>query len=389
MPIVYKATNKVNGKVYIGQTIRTLEERAYFHFKKTSCTFFHNALLKYGKENFNWEVLNETNIEEELNYYEKYWITFYKSNQREFGYNLTDGGRENFNFTKEIIEGIRQSVKDYFSNDENRAKQCKIMQEFFKNNPDVIERGRQTRIKDYQEHPEKRKEKGEQIKQYYEEHPEARKLVSQKTIEQFSNPENRLKQSMLNGGKPFYAIKGEEIRKFNTQGEAGRELKMNVVGVGNVLRGKSRSAKGWFFSYNEPTEPFYAKITHGSYLSYDDCKEKIKKLSLSFKTNKEHKGYIKNSLICDMPVNPEQAYRNKGWISWYDFLDQSPKFLSFEECKNRVKELGIKTIKEYMEYIKENKDCKMPSSPRITFKNKGFISLPDFFGRPQLKKRRA
>ena len=73
--IIYKATNKINGKVYIGQTINSLEHRKSgherdAHCKKKSTVYFHNALLKYGFENFNWEVIKECASQKELDYYE-------------------------------------------------------------------------------------------------------------------------------------------------------------------------------------------------------------------------------------------------------------------------------------------------------------------------------
>ena len=55
--IIYKATNKINGKVYIGQTINSLEHRKSGHerearYQKETSVYFHNALLKYGFYNF-------------------------------------------------------------------------------------------------------------------------------------------------------------------------------------------------------------------------------------------------------------------------------------------------------------------------------------------------
>ena len=75
MGIIYQCTNLVNNKIYIGQTIRTLEERKKEHLKKAinDGTYFHNAILKYSKENFQWSILGEY-PNEQLNYWENYWI---------------------------------------------------------------------------------------------------------------------------------------------------------------------------------------------------------------------------------------------------------------------------------------------------------------------------
>jgi group I intron endonuclease len=60
--VIYKATNKINGKSYVGQTIRTLNERKQSHLNDSnnnSTCYFHNAIRKYGKASFKWEILDE------------------------------------------------------------------------------------------------------------------------------------------------------------------------------------------------------------------------------------------------------------------------------------------------------------------------------------------
>ena len=57
--IIYKVTNKKSGNVYIGQTVKSLEERKHNHFlsslSKNSKSKFHKAIKSYGIDNFNWE----------------------------------------------------------------------------------------------------------------------------------------------------------------------------------------------------------------------------------------------------------------------------------------------------------------------------------------------
>ena len=95
--IVYRAINKVNGKVYIGITTLTMEHRKQGHFRDTKrlnrpTVYFHNAILKYGKENFLFETIDEAKNIEELNKKEKEWIKFYNSTDKNKGYNLDSGG---------------------------------------------------------------------------------------------------------------------------------------------------------------------------------------------------------------------------------------------------------------------------------------------------------
>lgn len=92
--LIYKVTNQINGKVYIGQTSVTLTKRKAAHVNKTksnSSTFFHNAIRKNGIESFTWEVVHSCYSKEEANEKE---CEFIKTLGCKFpaGYNLTDGG---------------------------------------------------------------------------------------------------------------------------------------------------------------------------------------------------------------------------------------------------------------------------------------------------------
>ena len=93
--IIYKVTNKINNKVYIGQTIQTLSQRRNKHYYKANNeaninTHFINALRKYPKESFSWEIIDQANSQEELENKDKYWIQYYNSIND--GYNTKDGG---------------------------------------------------------------------------------------------------------------------------------------------------------------------------------------------------------------------------------------------------------------------------------------------------------
>lgn len=110
---IYKITNNVNGKVYIGQTRQEVKERFYRHCSRVGSTFelnmaIHKAIRKYGKQNFTLEVIEET---ENLDERERYWIEFYDSYKT--GYNSTLGGQNGFKpfkeeHAKEVIEGYKK-----------------------------------------------------------------------------------------------------------------------------------------------------------------------------------------------------------------------------------------------------------------------------------------
>lgn len=100
MAVVYKITNNINGKIYVGQSKNSAEYRFNQHFRearsklkhgKTNVSF-HNAIVKYGKESFSYEVLEEIDDIQLLNEREIYWIKYLNSNDRNIGYNIGDGG---------------------------------------------------------------------------------------------------------------------------------------------------------------------------------------------------------------------------------------------------------------------------------------------------------
>lgn len=90
MSYIYKITNLINGKVYIGQTSLTPEIRFDKHkrcYKSNGCSKLYRAMRKYGKKNFIIETICKTNNPD---IDEKYWIKYY--NSVELGYNISYGG---------------------------------------------------------------------------------------------------------------------------------------------------------------------------------------------------------------------------------------------------------------------------------------------------------
>jgi len=90
--IIYKATNSINNKSYIGQTIHNLNDRMGAHFQeaKKDNLPFHNALLKY-KHEFIWEKIDQCDSKEELDEMEFHYIKQYDTLFPN-GYNMTLGG---------------------------------------------------------------------------------------------------------------------------------------------------------------------------------------------------------------------------------------------------------------------------------------------------------
>jgi group I intron endonuclease len=93
--VIYKIQNKLNGKVYIGKTEKTIKERWKKHkqlAKRKINRVLYDAINKYGPDCFTVCEIDKANSIEELNQKEKYWIQKYNSTNRTFGYNMQDGG---------------------------------------------------------------------------------------------------------------------------------------------------------------------------------------------------------------------------------------------------------------------------------------------------------
>lgn len=86
---IYKTTNLINNKIYIGLSSRGIEESTEY---LGSGTYITSAIQKYGKENFIKEIIQVCQNKEELNNAEIYWIDFYKSTDSNIGYNILSGG---------------------------------------------------------------------------------------------------------------------------------------------------------------------------------------------------------------------------------------------------------------------------------------------------------
>jgi len=96
--IIYKITNTITNKVYIGQTIRQLCHRIYEYKTETTSDTAPNSRIinsfrKHGFDKFKFETIDIATSIDELNQKEIYWIDFFNSTNKLVGYNILPGGR--------------------------------------------------------------------------------------------------------------------------------------------------------------------------------------------------------------------------------------------------------------------------------------------------------
>lgn len=110
--IIYKLTNRVNGKSYIGQTIKTLNQRVHEHcVGPPGCRAIRRAIDKYGIDNFDKEIIIKAQSREDLNELETKYILRYNSLSPN-GYNLNTGGNSRIaseETKKKLSIGIRKA----------------------------------------------------------------------------------------------------------------------------------------------------------------------------------------------------------------------------------------------------------------------------------------
>lgn len=221
---IYKVENKINGKIYIGQTTKDLSVEYY-----GSGPVIIKALKKYGKENFNKEILIECKSKEELNQQEIFWISFYDSTNRKKGYNISTGGNGG-NLGHLVNKKLSNSAKDYVLAKDRNGISIRV-----KRNDERLRSGdlvgfAKGNIPYNKGVPMSEKQKNKMRKPKTEEH--------------------RKKMSIVRKGKYKKPIKCLENNKiYPSSIVAAQDLGLTVPNIIEVLKGRAKFTKGYSFEY--------------------------------------------------------------------------------------------------------------------------------------------
>ena len=121
---IYKIENLINNKIYIGQTVKTIEHRYKGHLKNADNNKEHplyDSMNKHGINSFKLSEIEQCTSIEELNLKETYWINYFKSQNRQKGYNLNTGGKNGFH-CKETRLKIGKANKGKKRTEETKLK---------------------------------------------------------------------------------------------------------------------------------------------------------------------------------------------------------------------------------------------------------------------------
>ncbi len=231
--IIYKATNKLNGKCYIGKTIQKLNIRKKAHIynalNNIYSTYFYNALKKYGSEKFNWKVLENNIPENELNNKEIFYIN--KQNSFNDGYNMTKGGdyspmryakiREKITgenhwmcitggHSEETKKKISNSIKKLYENDNSYRERVSIKTKEAMKNLDIRKKISETHkgksLSDEHKNALSKSLLGHEVTK------ETRKKISQSSIGKKMSKESRERMSKAHIGKKLSEKTKEKMR---------------------------------------------------------------------------------------------------------------------------------------------------------------------------------
>lgn len=223
---IYRITNKINGKSYIGQSV-DIEERFKHHKKyRRTCEYnkiLYKAIKKYGIENFSFEIIDICK-KEELDEKEIYYIEKYGTFKN--GYNMTKGGEGlgGYVFSRKSIEKRAKSVKNYY--------------------------------KKYSRSQESREKVRNSLKKYYNEHPEAREKIGKSSRGRKISTEciekwKKTKKENYSGCKTVIQknIDGKIINEYKSIKIASEETNIKASAISAVCRCKRKSAGGFIWSY--------------------------------------------------------------------------------------------------------------------------------------------
>lgn len=245
MGYIYKITNLINGKMYIGQTKRSIDIRWKEHLRSKDDSPIHKAFRKYGIENFKIETLEEC-ADELLNEKEIYYIKQYNSYNGHIGYNATPGGESNAQGAINWIKSHPEEVK----NNLNKAREIAIKK--FEDNPELKEKREKLRMGGYKKYIEENKE--EWLASQREKLKKARQTLQDQYKE---DPEKIINRAKENGKKASKAVKqidkktGEVIQVFESCSAAARYLghEGGHTNISKACRKSSCSAFGFKWAY--------------------------------------------------------------------------------------------------------------------------------------------
>ena len=288
---IYKITNTINGKCYIGQSAK-LEERIKNHIKTlingtNKNEHLQSAYSVYGQGNFTVEIIEEC-LEEDLDEREIFWIDFYKSCDRDFGYNKTPGGKGGNGYFDVLENEDKDNIRKRIS-EKNKGELNPIYGKYCYTNGTIIKYIKESEIEQYE------------LNGWY------------KGVPDFIKEKERIANSGENNG--FYGKRHSE--------ETKRKISESRLGKNNWNFGK--------VIYHKEDEQKFINVEEVEYYESIGWKRGVSEVSK--RNNSENKKGRKM---------PESALRKKSNVYMY----QEKEYVGWRKLQKYLRENGYPKISE-------------------------------------------
>ncbi len=263
MHYIYKVTNKINGKIYIGQT-NNFEKRKREHLsdKRTNHQAFKRALNKYGFNGFTWEIIDKCKTKEEINNKEKYYINYYNSKVPN-GYNIANGGEGGSNWNLQPI--VMLDLNGEYIKEYDYITQCENETGLNHSTISACCKGKHLRYKNY-------------IFMY-------KKDYEENGPKKYIKPGNTRKKKINK-----FDLNGNYICSYNSLTEASENNKLDRANISSCVTKKTKSCGGFIWTYENELKPSKRVVKrieieqydlNGVLLNhFDSCKEAERMLNL-------------------------------------------------------------------------------------------------------------